>query len=183
LGHVRWYDILVPNHDYQYYFNILDNSCPDKMPFFDNSWSYNHTHKYLQARTWRKYGELANYNVIDHATSPYNADWDYAERHGGGAALNNILSGLYASPPPPAPSPPWASLLASFTPDEDFVETYTLGVLTDPTAASPLQSLALNIPNYPAADVPGDLAKGLKTELTRKIACIAATNTTNITAR
>jgi hypothetical protein len=82
---------------------------------------------------------------------------------------------------------PWASLFGAQTPDEDFVETYVMYVLTGFTAQTstsgtyngPLTSLPLTIPGYAGggityqwADVPRDLRAPGKAELTRKMACI-----------
>jgi hypothetical protein len=47
----------------------------------------------------------------------------------------------------------WASLFATVAPDEDFVETYKLWVLTSPSAMQPLTSLSINIPTSGSVDV------------------------------
>jgi len=81
---------------------------------------------------------------------------------------------------------PWPSLFGARTPDEQFVETYVLAVLTGyvpgaspPSFAGPLTSLALKIPGFTGpgitsrwADVPRDLRAGNKPLLANKMSCL-----------
>ncbi|MGE5268143.1 MAG: hypothetical protein ACM3JG_00580 [Thiohalocapsa sp.] len=48
----------------------------------------------------------------------------------------------------------WASLLAAFTPDHDFVESFALFVLLNNTnSRAPLKSVAISIPGHPNEDI------------------------------
>jgi hypothetical protein len=73
---------------------------------------------------------------------------------------------------------PWASVLAAFSPDEDFVETFELSVLASaqPSGASQplLQSMKVAIPGSHGT-IPFDVFTNLQngTELARKYVCIA----------
>jgi hypothetical protein len=63
----------------------------------------------------------------------------------------------------------WASPLAAFSPDEDFVETFALTVLA--SANPPLTSMQIAVPGFPHYDVFSNLIGN--TELARKYQCIA----------
>ena len=75
----------------------------------------------------------------------------------------------------------WASLFAAFSPDEDFVGTFDLYVLTQ-AAVTPLKSLQITITGTSTGpcpstatcqpDIPDDLNKHFKHELKRKVDCI-----------
>lgn len=72
----------------------------------------------------------------------------------------------------------WASLFATFSPEEDFVETFRLFILTHPSLANKLTSLKLHIPRAATTatgdityDLPADLAADNKPVLKRKMNC------------
>ncbi len=172
---------MKPDH-VNYYFQRLDNACPDKRPFFDKSWSYNNsTGNLLPPHNWVNYGDVADDKVADHQAYPFLSDWTGATTpQQAGQVLNHLHSRNW----------PWPTLLGTLTPTEDFVETYTFSVLMNGlfTGTVPfLQSLQLNIDysdgssgHVAARDIPADLYNNghgpLKGELARKMACILNTS-------
>jgi hypothetical protein len=150
-----------------------------KRDFFA-SWAYDRkgsTHKHLQPKDgWRGFAERANDagERIDHT------DYPSLDQLGSSTPPNYALFELYQ------PGEPWASLFAAQTPDEDFVETYVMAVLTGyqpgTTPASfsgPLTSLPLEILPYSGpriaklwANVPSDLLAGRKESLAAKMSCL-----------
>jgi hypothetical protein len=172
MGHVRWYDVLVPTYN-AYDFNRLKQKCPDGAHFFDKSWSYhNNDTTYLQAPQWRTYGALMNINNVEHASSPTLADWYNSAGNQGNSG--NAMKALHEA------NQPWATLLASLSPDEDFIETYTLAVLTSRDGGQPLTSLELTVQLGNGTDVKEDIVKDLqgsrKPELSRKRTCVLNSN-------
>lgn len=149
---------------------------------FFADWAYHRagsTHKHLQPKDgWRGFKERANDagEPIDHTDYPSLVQLDSS------TPPNYALFELYQ------PGEPWASLFAAQTPDEDFVETYVMAVLTGyqpavgQTPASfsgPLTSLPLEIRPYSGpsiaklwADVPRDLRAGQKEGLAAKMSCL-----------
>lgn len=185
-GHVRWVQTVrsqrptaAYNRDEYNFAKLL--VCPDGSDFF-SGWNYNHGnlpnnhHRFQPNGGWRPFGNRSNDagEGIDHTNFPS------LEQLGNDSPLDASydLFQLYQ------PGQPWASLFAAQTPDEDFVETYTMAVLTgyQPDSkgfSGPLVSLPLYIPLYTGphnirlwADVPRDLLAGHKEGLARKIACI-----------
>ena len=83
----------------------------------------------------------------------------------GGPGTNSLIYSLLA------PSQPWASLFATISPDEDFVETYKFAVLT--TANPPLTAVTITVPGAGAADIVQDyLVPGRKPSLVTKVGCV-----------
>jgi hypothetical protein len=108
--------------------------------------------------------------VLDkHANPPQTKAIDSAIAGGEFDGMNgagDLLHQIYIS------SAPWPSFFGSLAPDEDFVETYKLFVLTN--ANSPLTSLHLTIPTNPSyeGNIPYDLVVNKnKTDLATKIGC------------
>jgi hypothetical protein len=181
VGHVRWYDVLKPDH-VSYNFQRLDNACPDTRPFFEKSWSYNNdTNNLLPPHNWVNFGDIADQQVVDHQAAPFLYDWTAAiTPQQAGPVLNHLHS----------PNWPWPTLLGTLTPTEDFVETYTFSVLMDGLfngAAPFLQSLSLKINysnglsgNVVKRDIPANIYNNghgsLKGELSRKMTCIVNTS-------
>ena len=171
VGHVVWAERTIPSVGYNYDFTGLI-SCP--AGDFFAGWAYNKNdpnHKDLQPKgRWRQYKDRANAanSRLDHSvSSPSLRDLDAP------ATANTALAQLLQ------PGQPWASLFGAQTPDEDFVESYVMAVLTgdnpsNGSFAGPLTSLPLSIPGAtgPAPDVAGDLVSGHKPELANKIRCI-----------
>jgi hypothetical protein len=170
-GHVRWAERTVPQTGKDYDFDGLIK-CP-AVDFFIG-WNYNHTdpkHPHLRpAKRWRKFADRQNEanSLLDHSMSPYLTDLDTP------GTANDARYQLYQA------AQPWASLFGAQTPDEDFVETYVMGVLTgyDPgtrTFAGPLTSLALSIPGHTGSppDVPRDLLAGSKPVFSNKMSCLS----------
>jgi hypothetical protein len=180
VGHVRWTLTTRQTPGSRYDFRSLIQ-CPRGDFFAD--WTYNRNnpdHPHLQPRRgWRNFGDRSNEAppnepVLDHVNPPTFA------------ALNltpaDSLYQLYQA------YQPWPSLFGAQTPDEDFVETYVMAVLTGyayvpngpPSFSGPLTSLALQIPGYTGptisnkwADVPRDLRAFNKPVLANKMSCIS----------
>ena len=176
VGHVRFVQTVKANGSYN--FTPLLN-CPTGDFFAD--WNYQHastTHPHMQPLNgWRAFADRANQagQSIDHSAAPYLSQLD-----SGPPGSYPYLYDLYQS------NQPWASLFGAQTPDEDFVETYVIAVLTGyantasgPSFAGPLTSLPLAIPNITGpgitnkhADVPNDLVTKNKSALTKRMACL-----------
>jgi len=167
LGHVRWFDVNVPSPGGSYDFTYL-MTCADGTGFFANSWQFTNTSFLEVPNRWRQFGDRPDVSHVEHKTDPKLSDIFQAidnddERTLGG--FNNTLH---------SPSQPWPSLFGSFTPDEDFVETYRLWVLE----GALLQSFPLTIPfgqgNGPSTqNIALDVISHNKPELERKINCVA----------
>ena len=132
-GHVLWYDTMDPNRDPNYPVN--ENWCRS-IPFFQAGWGS----QPLKPPMWRN--SLAknpdnNYPRSSFATlreNIRNGAWNNAkntlrEQHNYGLA---ILA--------------YPSLFGAYSPDEDFVETFTLAVLLKAQNGHQLQNLNLHIP-------------------------------------
>jgi hypothetical protein len=179
VGHIRFVQTVKPSGPAGSY----DFTKPLQCHFFDG-WAYNthnspQNHPHMEPLNgWRVFGDRSNEagQPIDHAMPPYlQAQLDLTP-----PASYPYLYQLYQA------NEPWASLFGAQAPDEDFVETYVMAVLTgySNTAGSasfsgPLTSLALQIPGYTGpsisqqwADVPRDLVAKQKPALANKMACI-----------
>jgi hypothetical protein len=77
---------------------------------------------------------------------------------------------LVADSKPGVPGAPWASPFAAMSPDEDFVETYKLKVLT--TAKAPITSAEVTVANAGTANIVRDLQSGGRPVLNDKLGCI-----------
>jgi hypothetical protein len=161
-GHVLWYDTFRPTPGGPYDFNTF---CRGK--FFENSW-----HDVDPPPIWRKFGEPQNthkyYDVeisqLVLAITSGNLIADFT-------SANDLSRKIYRS------EGHWASMFAAFSPDEDFVETFKLNVMTNNTGTSPLTSLPLHFYKNGGTvayteNVPQDLQDpNKKLELKRKINC------------
>ena len=170
VGHVVWAEKTIPHVGNNYDFTGLIG-CPAGDFFV--GWAYNThdpNHKDLQPKgRWRPFNDHANEanSYLDHRLAPSRRDFNDPTK------ADTALAQLSQS------SQPWASLFGAQTPDEDFVESYVMAVLTgdDPSSGSfagPLTSLPLSIPGVtgPAPDVARDLVSGNKAALATKIRCI-----------
>ena len=170
VGHVAWAEKTIPTVGNSYDFGGLI-SCPAGDFFI--GWNYNkhdRIHRDLQPKgRWRPFNNRANEanSFLDHSAAPL------LNAFGGSGTANAALGQLYQA------GQPWASLFGAQTPDEDFVESYVMAVLTgdNPRAgifAGPLMSLPISIPGASGAapDVARDLVSGNKDALARKIRCI-----------
>ncbi|HEY1260007.1 MAG TPA: hypothetical protein VGF34_12245 [Stellaceae bacterium] len=158
LGHVRWYDAFVQVPGGSQNLRRLCNGA------FFSSWQGNvpappHWSDF-GLRAHRHKRGLVQIQEIDQAIVSNNLPT-------AGVLLDrgaNGELGIFA------PSAPWASFFASVSPQEDFVESYKLHMLTQ---AQPNLSLPIQIPYASTEDVPTALHNGLKPELKDKIACVA----------
>ena len=163
-GHVLWYDTFRPTPGGSYDFNTFCRGT-----FFRNSWR-----SVDPPPLWRNFGdtqnehELYDTNISDIALA--------ITRHSINPGFaGDLLYNIYKR------GGHWASLFAAFSPDEDFVETFDLYVLTQ-AAVTPLKSLQITITGTSTGpcpstatcqpDIPDDLNKHFKHELKRKVDCI-----------
>lgn len=177
VGHVRWYQVNVATpgkFDYDFTKYLMPCRSDGTTRFFDEAWDYPDTTA-LQPPQWRGAVDVVPPSV-SHVVPPQNNELQHP---GTVAALRVTLASLHGR------RHPWASLLASLSPDHDFVETYVFNVLTynsvlnDPTNHPYVRSLQLTIPVSGAArDIPYDYFKhaGDKAKFVRKVACVAWLN-------
>jgi hypothetical protein len=178
LGHIRWYDINVANPGGPHDLTNLLTCQNDGQPFYLDSWKYQNA-KLLEPPRWRYFGDITIFRKLKHLLDPQVNDFLNAPNSN---KLAQNLSTLYAS------DHPWASLLASLTPDEDFVETFEFLVLTynastTPTPTYPyVQSFRLNAPTTNAGllkqDIPNDYLTYNKPTFSRKVSCVYWINST-----
>jgi hypothetical protein len=119
-GHILWYDW---NKQLGGSFDPTNlETCKDNRPLFFHSWQTWLSHdSLLEPPPWRDFGMPAIRGRVKHIVGPQPDEFD------GSSDLLSKLEGLYNVGPLGAP---WATLLGSLTPDEDFVETYVFSVLT-----------------------------------------------------
>ena len=182
VGHVRFVQTVKANGSYD--FTSLTNCATGvaTAPFVDffAGWAYQHggsTHPHMQPfRGWRKFADRDNepHQPLDHTNPPLlRGQLDLRP-----PASYPFLLQLYQA------NQPWASLFGAQTPDEDFVETYVMAVLTGyannagaASFAGPLTSLPLAIPGFTgpgqSTDVPRDLVAMNKPALANRMACIS----------
>jgi hypothetical protein len=183
LGHVRWYQLNVKipgSFEYDFSHTLIPCQNDTTTSFFDDSWDYDMWA--LQPPKWR--GAVAleprlPAHVPAHVSLP---SVQATTNPGTPAALGTTLASLYNR------GHPWASLLASLTPDHDFVETHVFDVLTrnstlgDPVAHPYVRSLELIVPVAGgvtvARDVPDDYFNhpAAKAAFVSKVACVAWLN-------
>ena len=168
-GHVAWAETVIPSVGGNYDFSGLIG-CP--AGDFFAGWAYNHgnpSHPHLTPKgRWRPFHNRDNAagSALDHKAPPLLAAFDSP------ATADSALNQLYQA------SQPWASLFGAQTPDEDFVESYVMAVLTgyDPhtgSFAGPLTSLPLGIPTIGSTqDAAKDLVSGNKPALAKKLSCL-----------
>ena len=172
-GHVRFIDVTVP---------LRGPPNPAGGPFsfsplmtcqglpngnFFTGWSYRKYSQLFPKGRWRQFNDRRNEDnhPIDHASAPFISQFSY----GTSDDKNNLFYNLLIE----SNDPPWPSYFGSIAPDEDFVETYVLGVLTGNTTGY-LQSLPVTLVysngSQRIIDIPGTLAS--RTTLQNKIACL-----------
>ena len=179
LGHVRFAEEAVPSgagNDYD--FRPL-HSCKGTGDFFAY-WLYKNDQELRPPNHWRQFADNRNDDgkPIDHKIAPHLFSQLYNSNYFSNY-LNLFLYQLYQS------GQPWATLFGAQTPDEDFVETYVMAVLTGYTYSTDsfksglLTSLPVTIPGQTDGSVPGqyadvplDLVNGNKPTLRMKIRCI-----------
>jgi hypothetical protein len=168
VGHVRWYVLVDPTFSG----NPPALMCSDGKDFFKKSWnSRNHPPSGSAGGEWRDFSTPAErifnpQHWPDRHVAPPDVPGDIDQTPGDQKKLSNLFK----------PNQPWASGLAATAPDEDFVETYKLQVLT--TANLPLTSLILSIPlpidQTDTYNIPFDyFTPHARAELTRKVDCIS----------
>jgi len=173
-GHVRWIDVTValrappnPPAGGPYDFSTL-TSCAGGNFFV--GWNYQNDNQLFPKGRWREFNDRKNEGgEIDHVSPPFISQF-----LGGLSAdqKNDLFYTLFLITS--QNDPPWASYLGSLVPDEDFVESYVLGVLTGNAGGVHLQSLPITLVysngSTKTVDVPATL--GSRTTLQKKIACI-----------
>jgi hypothetical protein len=160
-GHVFWYDNFRPTPGGVYDFNTF---CQGK--FFDDTWE-----QVDPPPIWRKFGEPQNsHKNYDMQISQLALAIDQGISSTDFTEANTQLRRIYIA------EAHWPSLFGAFSPDEDFVETFKLYVLTN-AATGPLTSLPLNFYDNNGVvihteDIPKDLQDSTKKlGLRRKITC------------
>lgn len=166
-GHIFWYDTFKPNGHYPTD-DLFGPEDPSSCKFYV-SWKKPLT----GPLPWRDFGSIdvrPDGTVINEHAVNINSDNvslqmllnDRIARNA--PNLQNDLTKLYAT------NGRWASLLASFSIDEDFVETFQLVILQ--AANPPLLSMKLKINGSPVGDIPADdRGHNKKTELDAKEKC------------
>jgi hypothetical protein len=180
IGHARWYQVMSPDGP-AFNKNKQPNYDPNGFcggAFFYDSWGG----PVGAPPPWREFGQIS---PDLHRAQPQDAIAlirrnleTYRQHHEERilAVTANTLDKLYQA------KSPWASYFASISPDEDFVETYKLYILTNAqdgiiTNEGPLRSLKfeLNIGSNPPynENIPLDYVYGRKQILSQKMHCIA----------
>jgi hypothetical protein len=176
VGHVHWYEVMKADHPGPgngYNPNLFCGGT-----FFVNSWQ---TPIHRIPPVWRGFGDRDNSHFKPPEIATIDADItrkDWLQAAGD-------LDWLYQ------PTQPWASFFGALSPDEDFVETYKLYVLTNAQSGpvaneGPLTSLPItfvtgppeNIPNAYGTPDPGNFGAPSITQksvLARKAKCIGQT--------
>jgi hypothetical protein len=142
VGHVFWYDSFVikpdgsPNPGGQADFGkFCDGTFYSPQHPGEGSWLVLPVG--VPPNRWVSFGTTRNYHKpddVDMASLGFDLD------HGRYPNAGDLLHGIYAG----IQNGRWASALAAFSPDEDFVETFQLFVLMH--AKPPLQHLRVRIP-------------------------------------
>ena len=167
-GHILWYLVnnvtTNPGASYKPDIPCSDNSDPG----FFRDWR-----TVDPPPRWRSFGDLQDEHRTYAETGIPSDNVQAADLFVAAVRKNpivqNYLLAIYSS------IGRWASAFATFSPDEDFVETFKLLVLADPSGVN-LVSLPLYVNGQAAGDIPGDLARGNKMnpDLMAKInSCIA----------
>jgi hypothetical protein len=176
-GHVRWTDVTVPlrappNDPAGGPPNLTPlHTCPSGSSNFDFfvGWSYRNDNELFPKGGWRHFNDRQNEanHPIDHISPPFISQFST----GSADAKNDLFYDLFETNS--APEGPWASYFGSRAPDEDFVESYVLGVLTANTsgvAYSLPVTLAYSNGSIKTVDVPKTLNQ--RAILQNKISCI-----------
>jgi len=124
------------------------------------------------ANIWRSYGDVVGTHKNDDVQVQDILNAVPKPRQPDTRGAGGLLQRLYGLHGTNVPIGRWASLFASFSPDEDFVETFKLFVLKNSKA--PLTSFKIDIPvvNVIATeDIPGTCSQ--RSVLVRKLNCFA----------
>jgi len=158
-GHVLWYDKFVPTPGGPASTTTPTSFCggqlfyPKSSPY---SWPYTVD---LPSGRWLSFGEIRNQAYPSDVLQLPGllVQKHYSE---GGDRLHAMFTNQR-----------WASALAAFSPDEDFVETFELSVLTN--GNTPLTSLIISIPGSRPRPYQDDVLDNLNgsSELGRKYQC------------
>jgi hypothetical protein len=162
-GHILFYDTFVnPRGSAPKYGAFCGGN------FYGDSWQSLPN----EPNIWRSYGDIVGTHKTDdvQVQEILNAVPQHGgpDSHGAGALLRR----LYGLNGTNAPIGRWASFFASFSPDEDFVETFKLFVLKNSSA--PLRSFKINIPIANVIiteDIPGTCNQ--RSVLVKKLGCFA----------
>jgi hypothetical protein len=149
VGHVRWYEVLNP--DIANWGGRYNPSTFCGRSFFSQPW-YGGVH---QPPNWRYFAARRQGTGLGdlHRRDPQIDTIDRAK--GINSSVLTYLDQLYQ------PSQPWASFVGAVTPDEDFVETFKLWVLTNAQAnqirgEGPLRYLSISFLNGVPENIPQD---------------------------
>jgi hypothetical protein len=150
-GHVFWYDAFVPQRGGAI---NLNNFCNGNF-YASGSWSNIN----VPAGRWIDFAQpSATATRTPDLVSSLNSHLSQNRFVEAGATLQAILQNQN-----------FASLLAAFSPDEDFVEAYQWYVLLN--AATPATALTIQIPGLPPHDIAAGIAN--KPALRNKMACFS----------
>jgi hypothetical protein len=168
-GHVHWADVNIPLRSSgppaggPYDFHTLQSCATGD---FFMGWDYHGAPGLLEPKgKWRHFNDRANdagQSPVDHVSDPTINQFDSGIS---ADQKNDLFYTLYQST-----SQPWASYFGSRTPDEDFVESFVLNVLTGASLTSMPVTLSYSNGTTKTADITSILAT--KTTLLNKIACI-----------
>jgi hypothetical protein len=123
-GHVQWYQAIIPNNpgntqDYSIYLNNFCHGSGGTTSFFGYSWGSVHS-----PQPWQ--------GLYYQSSDPHADQYPQLISEIGTAIIQNDASTAAASMDwLYQPSSPWASYFAALSPQEDFVETYKLYILTN----------------------------------------------------
>jgi hypothetical protein len=150
-GHVYWWDVFVPTAG--------GDINPSFNAFYATSWQ---NPPLIPNDRWLNFGDVSNnYHLSDdtNLTSLLHSILNGTEYY---TATGDILHGIYSGRwnGKNADNGRWASALASFSTDEDFVETFQLNVLIN--ANPPLTNLPLTIYRLNKAPVTEDVPANIK---------------------
>jgi hypothetical protein len=181
-GHILWYDVLKAPHDNNYKPSVLCRPDPNKKGdgFFDDSWGGMDVN---QPKMWLGFGETMGDQHAPGITQI--SSLKQAIRNSDFQTAASLLNSLYAPQSSGNPSGVWPSLFGAISPEEDFVETFKVFILTRPetNAHMPITTMRLNIfadttiaPQPPVVafkpNIFADLNRNAKKVLATKMACL-----------
>ena len=169
-GHVWWWDVFVTPPGG----STINPSNPSNCnaAFYSKSWQYGPAIPQGRKGRWVEFGDISNNN---HLQDDVNMVRFFGALQAGNdfVTVGDLLHEIYSGKLPDGTvvnNGRWASGLAAYSTDEDFVETFQLLVLM--TAKSPLKNLPIKIyGTYTYIDdVPAQLL-AVKNDLLNKMAC------------
>lgn len=155
-GHVLFYDSFVPRRGTT---PTYDSTALCGANFFDQSWVMNTIP--LEPVYWRRFDDIVAWHQHGLQIGDFQG---YAD----GKAVGQFYDGKGSTAGHPSSTAEWASLLAGFAPDHDFVETFELFVLVN--SKTPLKSLEISIPGYGKSDIPRTCSS--RQTLVTKLTCM-----------